>query len=73
MDKLSRYLKEQGISASRFARELGIQPSTLLRNISGKTVVSTKLALMYSQKTGISLEDLLNDNGSLPHPDGASG
>lgn len=54
------YFEPHGLSLNQVARQMGIAPSTLSRLLSGKSMVTSRMAIMLSQAFGRSPESWLN-------------
>lgn len=60
LEKIKALIEEKGMSHARFAKEIGIHPVTLCNQLKGE--VSPKTLKLVSQRYGIPLSELLDDD-----------
>lgn len=61
MTHLLNCLRDAGKTPAAFAKELGVEPSTITRIIKGERKPSVDLARRISDATGVALADLRPD------------
>ncbi len=72
-DRISKILREEGMTATKFANEIGVQASSISHIVSGRNKPSTDfLVKLLDRFRGINAEWLLTGKGSM-YKESASG
>jgi transcriptional regulator with XRE-family HTH domain len=64
MDALREYMQREGISQAELARRVGVQQPTVWEWLHGKSRPRAKHLVVLSEKTGLSVDDLLKENAA---------
>jgi transcriptional regulator with XRE-family HTH domain len=72
MNAIKNYMRKNKLSAYKLARMVGVDPSTVYRQINGEVSISLETARKYSEKLDIPLTEILEvsaaDGPSSPTP-----
>lgn len=64
MNAIKQYMKENKLSAGKLAKLVGVDPSTVYRQLSGEVEISVATAKKYAETLNIPITEILEVNGN---------